>query len=87
MKHLFTYFILIFAIFMTLPQSVEARGGHSSRSYSSKSGSVHVKGYTKKNGTYVAPHYRSSPNRTKADNWSHKGNVNPYTGEVGTKDN
>lgn len=46
---------------------------------------VHVKGYTKKDGTYVTPHYRSSPNGTKSDNWSTKGNVNPYTGKAGTK--
>ena len=46
---------------------------------------TYVRGYTKKNGTYVAPHYRSSPNSTKLDNWSTKGNVNPYTGSIGTK--
>lgn len=46
---------------------------------------VSVKGYYKKNGTYVAPHYRSSPNQTTSDNWSIKGNVNPYTGEEGSK--
>ena len=47
---------------------------------------VRVEGYTKKDGTYVAPHYRSSPNSTTLDNYSTKGNVNPYTGKVGTKD-
>jgi len=46
----------------------------------------YVKGYVKKDGTYVAPHMRSSPNSTKADNWSTKGNYNPYTGKEGTKD-
>ncbi|MBI2514485.1 MAG: hypothetical protein HYV96_21125 [Opitutae bacterium] len=45
---------------------------------------VHVKGYTKKDGTYVAPHVRSSPNKTKSDNYSTRGNVNPYTGKEGT---
>ena len=43
-----------------------------------------VKGYYKKNGTYVQPHLRSSPNRSKLDNWSTKGNYNPYTGKKGT---
>ncbi len=33
-----------------------------------------VKGYTKKSGTYVAPHYKSSPNKSKFDNFSTKGN-------------
>src|SRR3954466_12654226 len=46
---------------------------------------VHVKGYTKKDGTYVAPHDRTAPNSTKNDNWSTKGNVNPETGKAGTK--
>lgn len=43
-----------------------------------------VRGYVKKStGTYVAPHYRSSPNRSRYDNWSTKGNYNPYTGKKG----
>lgn len=48
---------------------------------------VQVKGYTRKDGTYVTPHVRSSPNGTKSDNYSTKGNVNPYTGKAGTKTN
>jgi hypothetical protein len=51
----------------------------------SKGGSVHVRGYTRKDGTYVAPHERSAPDSTPANNWSTKGNVNPYTGAPGTK--
>jgi hypothetical protein len=46
---------------------------------------VYVSGYTRSNGTYVSGHYRSSPNHTKSDNFSTYGNVNPYTGKVGTK--
>jgi hypothetical protein len=46
---------------------------------------VYVRGYTRKDGTYVAPHYRSSPNDTKSDNYSTRGNYNPYTGERGTR--
>src|SRR5688572_31518172 len=49
------------------------------------SAQVRVRGYTRKDGTYVAPHYRTAPNSTKADNWSTKGNINPYTGKEGTK--
>ena len=45
---------------------------------------TYVRGYTKQNGTYVEPHYRSSPNGTTLDNYSTKGNVNPYTGKEGT---
>lgn len=46
---------------------------------------VQVNGYYKDNGTYVEPHYRSSPNSTSNDNWSTQGNVNPYTGQEGYK--
>ncbi len=48
---------------------------------------TYVKGYYKKNGTYVAPHYRSSPNSYTYDNYSAKGNTNPYTGKQGTQSN
>ena len=40
---------------------------------------VYVRGYTRSDGTYVAPHYRSSPNSTR------NGNINPHTGRLGTK--
>jgi hypothetical protein len=45
-----------------------------------------VRGYTRKDGTYVAPHYRSSPNSSKSDNYSTRGNYNPYTGKKGSVD-
>jgi len=48
-------------------------------------GTVHVRGYTTKRGTYVAPHHRTGADGTRANNWSHAGNVNPYTGKQGTK--
>lgn len=43
-----------------------------------------VKGYTTKKGTYVAPHLKSSPNKSRFDNFSTKGNINPFTGKKGT---
>ena len=45
---------------------------------------VSVRGYFRSNGTYVQPHVRSAPNNTTVDNWSTRGNVNPYTGKNGT---
>ncbi len=41
---------------------------------------VHVNGYFRKNGTYVAPHYRSDPDGITSNNWSYPGNTNPMTG-------
>jgi hypothetical protein len=46
----------------------------------------YVNGYFRSDGTYVAPHYQTAPNDTKLDNYSTKGNVNPYTGQPGYKD-
>lgn len=46
---------------------------------------TYVNGYFRKDGTYVAPYTRSSPNSTNTDNYSTQGNVNPYTGEAGSR--
>jgi hypothetical protein len=46
---------------------------------------VYVNGYFKSNGTYVAPHYRSNADGNFYNNWSTYPNVNPYTGQTGTK--
>ena len=61
-------------------------GSHYSSGHSSGGGSHSIKGYTKKDGTYVAPAHAKNPNQSKSDNWSTKGNVNPHTGKDGTKD-
>jgi len=57
---------------LLFPASAEAR-------------TTHVRGYYKlSTGRYVAPHYKTTPNRSKFDNFSTKGNYNPYTGKKGT---
>ena len=43
-----------------------------------------VNGYVRRDGTYVQPHMRSSPDGNPFNNWSTQGNVNPYTGVPGT---
>jgi hypothetical protein len=66
-------------------------GGHGGRSHmlsygtGSKSQHSHVGGHTKRDGTYVARHDRSTPDRTKNNSWDTKGNFNPETGKSGTK--
>jgi hypothetical protein len=72
--------------------------GHSSRSHSShskpiapgpgtgsKGQSTQVRGYLKKDGKYVAPSRRSTPDHNFRNNWSTKGNTNPTTGKQGTQ--
>ncbi|MFM9928005.1 hypothetical protein VLK31_33895 [Variovorax sp. H27-G14] len=90
-------FILVASLALALGSSAFAKGGggggHSSGGHSnasshasgSSSESHSTSGYTKSNGTYVAPSHATNPNGTKSDNWSTKGNVNPYTGKEGTK--
>ena len=68
---------------LALPTATLARGSHSS---SHSSSPVHVSGHTTKTGAYVPAHYRTAPDHSKANNWSTKGNVNPYTGQAGAKD-
>lgn len=63
-------------------------GGHtsykSSSSYGSRSDHA-ISGYTRSNGTYVRPSHATNPDTTRNNNYSTKGNVNPYTGKYGTK--
>lgn len=65
--------ILIATLFIVLASSAFAKD-------------IHVRGNTRKDGTYVKPHIKSSPNQYKGDNYSTKGNTNPYTGKKGTVD-
>jgi hypothetical protein len=45
---------------------------------------VYIKPHTRSDGTYVQGHYRTAPNSSQYDNYSTKGNYNPYTGQAGT---
>ena len=48
--------------------------------------SVQRNGYMRKDGTYVAPSYSTRSNNTVLDNYSTRGNVNPYSGRQGYVD-
>lgn len=45
----------------------------------------YVRGYYRSNGTYVQGYQKTAPNNTRIDNYSTRGNYNPYTGQQGTK--
>lgn len=66
----------------------EARSHRSYDSWDTGSGSKaeseHVGGYTKDNGTYVAPYERTTRDNTLDNNYSTRGNENPWTGKTGT---
>lgn len=42
----------------------------------------YVRGYTQRDGTYVAPHQRTSPDHNPYNNYSFPGNYNPNTGRT-----
>jgi hypothetical protein len=46
---------------------------------------IYVSPYTRSDGSYVSGHYRSAPNGNPYDNYSTRGNTNPYTGQQGTR--
>lgn len=47
----------------------------------------YVHPHLRNNGAYVGGHIRSNPDSFRFDNYSSKGNTNPYTGERGYKRN
>jgi hypothetical protein len=51
---------------------------------SSANAQTWVNSYVRADGTFVGGHNRSTPNNTARDNWSTSGNINPYTGSIGT---
>ncbi len=48
---------------------------------------TYVNGYMRRDGTYVAPHYRTNPDSNRFNNYSSQGMTNPYTGQRGTTNN
>jgi hypothetical protein len=66
--------LLSTVLFFSTLDNADARGGI-----------VSVRGHTTAKGTYVAPHFRTGPNSTRIDNWSTRGNSNPFTGKSVTK--
>jgi hypothetical protein len=63
---------LILSLFL-VSSTAEARGG-----------TVRVRTSVTRTGRVRMPHTRTAPDRNRFNNWSTKGNVNPYTGKKGT---
>lgn len=75
----------VFLLACAISTAALAKGGGHSGGVRITSGSHSVRAHVTKKGTYVAPSHATNPDQTKRDNYSHKGNVNPYTGKEGTK--
>jgi len=72
--------VALLAVAVCPPAFAESSSRHSSHHKSQK-----VHGYVRKDGTYVSSYHRSKPDKSKANNYSSEGNINPYTGKAGTK--
>jgi len=71
MKHITGFLILVFYFLFLFVSQANAY--------------VRVRSYFRSSGTYVQPHYRTYSNSYKFDNWSYRGNVNPFNGKRGYK--
>ena len=52
--------------------------------FGSNSNDHYVQPHVRRDGSSVEGHYRTNPNNNPYDNFSTRGNVNPYTGKRGS---
>ena len=76
---------LVFTLCATLAFAGGKRGGSRGPGTGSSSSSSHVRSYTRSGGTKVQAHRRSSADSTFNNNFTTKGNTNPFTGQSGTR--
>jgi hypothetical protein len=83
MRQLLVALVLI----LGLAGASDAGRGRKSGGYGtgSKASSTSVRGYTTKRGTTVKSYRRTTSDRTQKNNYSTRGNRNPWTGTTGTK--
>lgn len=62
-----------------------SNSGLGSSGFGSNSQSHTISPYVNSQGTYVGGSHATNPNNTQFDNYGTRGNVNPYTGAVGTR--
>jgi hypothetical protein len=72
-RHASRSLILVLTVLIVAAWTADAFAGGRKGS----GGDVGVKGYTRKDGTYVAPHTRSAPDSSPYNNHGMPGNYNP----------
>ena len=81
----FTCFSLMLGLPLAAPAFAHGGGGGHLGGFRSSSSSHYTGSYVTRDGTYVAPHWQTNPNSTQTDNYSARGNLNPYTGAIGDR--
>lgn len=84
-KHFITAAIVAATVLLPLGADAKRSRSSDSEGATSTGETTQVRGYIRRDGTYVAPHVRSAPDGNFNNNWTTKGNVNPYTGQAGTR--
>lgn len=87
MLNLYVVALIVTSFFSPILAGRNSSGRYKSTGYGyTNTKSAPVRGsINKKTGTYTKPHRRTAPNKTQRDNFSTKGNQNPWTGTKGTK--
>jgi len=74
--------------FLTFPSEARSRRSYNSNDYgygSTNPNSHWVNPSTDRNGSYRSGHFQTNPNGTDKDNAGTLGNINPWTGQSGTR--
>lgn len=79
------FFGIVSGALLMITPALAQYNGYQTYGTGSNSNSHGVSGYTRSNGTYVAPHQQTNPNGTQFDNYGARGNYNPYSGQTGTR--
>ncbi len=82
MKKLFICFVI--AVVASVSSYAQSIYGSSSIFGTTNTTVRYQSGYTRSNGTYVSGHYKTVSNSTNLDNFSTRGNINTFTGSIGT---
>lgn len=87
MKLIFCGVLTTLLLISNAADAKRSSGSRSSTTHATSSShkSTSVKSHTRRDGTYVAGHSRTTPNKRTSDNYSTKGNYNPHTGKTGTR--
>ena len=85
MKKLILAGVLTLVATGALEQSRGLYGSSSNSGFGSNSQSHTISPYVNSRGSYVGGSHATNPNNTQMDNYGTRGNVNPYTGAVGTR--
>lgn len=77
--------VVIFCSFLAANANARSSKSSYGPGTGGKAASTSVRAHVTKQGVYVPPHQRTTPDKTINNNWSTKPNSNPYTGKEGSR--